>query len=293
MIQTIRLSPMQTRSWLMPAGLATLLLWCYWPILPGLFQQWLHDPDYSHALLVPFVSALLLYQRRNRLYSLAAGTGTGGMALMAVAALLYAAGNLGAELFLQRLSLVVMLCGIVMYAAGHRFFAAALFPFVYLLFAVPLPGIVLNTVSFPLQMLAAGIATETLQLLSVPALRTGSTIHLASISLGVEEACSGIRSLLSMTALGLLCAYFLEKRWGARLLIFAAVVPIALATNVFRVTLTGILAHFVSPASASGFFHGIGGLAVHLFALLGFLLLALLLRRLRHRSFHGVQAGTP
>jgi exosortase len=286
----MKLAPPQARNWGMTAGLVALLLWCYWPILPGLFQQWLQDPDYSHAILVPLVSAFLLYQRRHRLSSMLPETGSGGLVLMGIAALLYAAGSLGAELFTQRLSLFVMLWGMVMYAAGHRFFRTALFPLLFLFLAVPLPGILLNSISFPLQRLAAGIATETLQLLAVPALRTGNTIHLASISLGVEEACSGIRSLLSMSALGLLCAYFLEKNWGPRILLSAAVVPIALIANVFRVSFTGILAHFVSPSAASGFFHGVGGLAVHLVALLGFLLFALLLRRCR-RGFAEMSAG--
>jgi len=256
--------------WLAVALLPALFLWTYWPILPGLVAQWWNDPDYSHGFLIPFISLGFVWFRRNQIASIEMQPGYSGLMIMTTALMMYVAGSVGADMFLQRISLILMLSGILVFVAGWSMFKALLFPIGYLLLAVPLPQIIFNSIAFPLQLLAAGIATDTMQLLSVPVLREGNIMHLASVSLDVEEACSGIRSLFSLLALGVLYAQLTTKKLTPRLVMALAVIPIAIAANVFRVTTTGLLAHYLSVETAMGFFHQLGGIAVFAVALLLF-----------------------
>ena len=270
--------------WIGVAPLLALFLWTYWPILPGLIAQWWNEPNYSHGFLVPFISLAIVWFRRDQLTSMETQAGYTGLLIMTMALMLYVAGSVGADLFLQRFSLIVMLSGTVVFLAGWSMFKALLFPIGYLLLAVPLPGIIFNSIVFPLQLLAARIATYTMQVFSVPVLREGNIMHLASVSLDVEEACSGIRSLISLLAIGVLYAYLTQKKLTPRLVITFAVIPIAIVANVFRVTTTGFLTHYISLEMGMGFFHELGGIAVFAVALLLFFFLSKLLEPFRLKT---------
>jgi exosortase len=143
---------------------------------------------------------------------------------------------------------------------------ALLFPIGFLLLMIPLPGIVFNSIAFPLQLFAAQVASSVMESCAVPVFREGNVMHLAAASLDVEEACSGIRSLVSLTTLGVLYSYITYSGWVPRVLLMLAVVPIAIAANVFRVTVTGLIARYVSVDAAMTMFHTAGGLAVFLIA---------------------------
>jgi exosortase len=182
----------------------------------------------------------------------------GGLLCLTSLALLVM-GRAGAELFLQRSSLVLLRLGGVLWVRGWRLFRRVAFPLAFLFFMVPLPYLIYDAVAFPLKLFAARVATESLFYLGVPEFREVNIIHLASQTLEVAEACSGIRSLLSRITLGVVYAYFTEARLWKRAVIVASTVPIAIAANAFRVTGTGVLTHYVSPQAAEGFFHTFSG----------------------------------
>jgi exosortase len=252
-----------TASLVLGIGAAfALLLWAYWPILPPLVRQWWNEDQYSHGFLIPAISGWLVWVNRKRLAAAPISTSYAGLVVIAGAALTYMTGIVGADLFLQRFSMVLMVAGGVLFVAGWAIFRVLLFPLAYLLLMIPLPGIIFNSIAFPLQLFAAQIASGTMSMCAVPVFREGNVMHLAAASLDVEEACSGIRSLISLTALGALYAYLTETRLLARLLIVALVVPIAIAANVLRVTVTGLLAHYVSVETAMDIFHTAGGFVV-------------------------------
>jgi exosortase len=141
-----------------------------------------------------------------------------------------------------------------------------LFPLAFLVLMIPLPGIVFNSIAFPLQLLAAQASSVALEAVGVPVFREGNVMHLAAAQLDVEEACSGIRSLLSLTALGVLYGHLAFSTWLPRVLLLLLVVPIAIAANVLRVFTAGLLAHHVSVDTALGVFHTAGGWSVFLIA---------------------------
>ena len=258
--------------WGATAAAVALFIWTYWLVVPELVMQWWNEEEYSHGFLVPLIAVGLAWHKRAELQTIPITPAYTGLALMAASLVVYATGIIGADLFLQRISMVSMVAGATIYVTGWRMFAAVIFPVAYLLLMVPLPGIIFNSIAFPLQLLAAQIATDVMQSFGIPVFREGNLMHLANTSLDVEEACSGIRSLISLTALGTLYAYFTESHWLRRLLIVAMIVPIAIVANVFRVTVTGLLAHYVSVDAALSV-HTVGGLAVFVLAtlmLLGF-----------------------
>jgi exosortase len=260
------------RVWSLPhplpvvAALVAALIWTYWLVLPGLVAQWWNEQEYSHGFLIPFVSGYLVWAKRDVLRATAVRPTAWGLGVMVFALAIYVTGIVGADLFLQRVSLVLMIAGGVLYVVGRPVLREVLFPLGFLLLMIPLPGIIFNSIAFPLQLLAAQLASSIMEACGVLVFREGNVMHLAAVSLDVEEACSGIRSLVSLTALGMLYAYISYSSWMLRLLLLVAIVPIAIAANVFRVTMTGLLAHYVSVDTALGVFHTAGGWSVFLVA---------------------------
>lgn len=259
-------APSWARVGLVAPLLVLLLALLYWKILRALGVQWWEDPNYSHGFIVPLFSGYLVWRQRKALARIVpAGTMVGGLVLLAGLACLLV-GDLGAENFLMRGSLIVVLCGLVLFHLGAETFRRIWFPLVYLIFMVPLPGVVFYAVTFPLQQLAARQAAGALELLGVPVFLDGNVIQLSQITLGVTEACSGIRSLISLLAGAVAWAYLvLPWGWGAAVFV-AATVPITIIANAGRVVATGLIGQWFGVEYASGFFHEFAGWVIYLFA---------------------------
>lgn len=245
---------------------AALLVLCYAPVLARLVRQWLDDPDMGHGLFVPFVAGYIAWRKREEILSEPAAPSWWGLLLVAYAALQLLMATLGAELFLARTAFVLSVAGVVLFLGGARRLRLLGFPLFLLCFMVPIPAILFNQITFPLQLFASRVAEAALDLLGVPVLREGNILELPSQRLSVVEACSGIRSLLSLSFLSLVYGWFFETKVGMRWVLFAATVPIAIAANAGRVTLTGLLGEY-RPELAEGFFHGAQGWVIFLAAL--------------------------
>ncbi len=239
--------------------LAILSVWLYWPTLRHLVGQWWNDPNFSHGFFVPFFSAFVVWQERDRLArSTPRPSWTGLIVLLAGLGMLVV-GRLGAELFLDRSSLLLILAGVVILFLGWNWFRAILFPWAFLLLMIPIPTIIFNQITFPLQLLASTVAATVLPVLGVPILREGNVINLPSMALEVAEACSGIRSLMSLVTLAIIYGYLMEKRLWVRWLLALASVPIAVAANSIRIIGTGLLVQYWDAEKAEGYFHASWG----------------------------------
>jgi len=271
--------------------LAAQVVWLYWPVLKALAVQWYDDPDYSHGFLVPLISAYFVWERREKLLALPVVPSLWGVGVLGFGLIMLLIGSLGVELYTQRTSLIMVLAGLVLLVLGREFLRVLVFPFVFLLFMVPLPAIVVNAVSFPLQMFAAKTAAFCLFNLGIPVLREGNVIMLASTTLEVAEACSGIRSLQALLALGTVYAYFTQtvmwKRWALVLLS----IPIAIAANAFRVSGTGVLAHYFGIEAAEGFYHTFSGWLIFVVAFALLLACGAVLSKIGLRSQTGRAGG--
>jgi len=282
-------------------AIAAALLFVYSSVLAKLGRDWWSDENYSHGLLIPFVIGFILWQERRRpgqdqsrpaVWWGAIGVGFALLALWA--------GTAGAELFVQRISLVVMLAGVAIYFSGFRMLRLVAVPLSLLVLSIPIPQIVFNRIAFPLQLFASRCAVAAMSALDIPVLRQGNVIELMPLGssvpkkLAVVEACSGIRSLMTLLTLAVVYAYFTKPKgdagnksndndatrttfqdrgpflkrftfWRSLILIVAAI-PIAILTNALRVSGTGVLAHYYGTRVADGFFHSFSGWVIYVAA---------------------------
>jgi exosortase len=252
-----RFRPSQLASYAALALSATIL---YFGVLRGLVTDWWTDENYSHGFLIVPLAGYFVYERWTRLREARVEPWTVlGLAGVLGALLLLAAGILASEFFLTRVSIVVMLASVVLFLWGPQHLRLLAFPIGFLLLMIPIPAIIFNQIAFPLQLLASRFGETVVAGFGVPVLREGNVIVLATTTLEVAEACSGIRSLISLLALGIVYGYFTEDRVAGRALLALATVPVAVLANGLRVAGTGIAAHHIGPAAAEGFFHTFSG----------------------------------
>lgn len=258
-------------------SLSIVGIWLYGPVLGRLIRQWWSDPNFSHGFFVPAFSAFVIWQNRTRLRAIQPKPSLWGLPVIVISLAMLLVGTFGAELFLSRVSLILLIGGAVVFFVGWEMLRAVLFPLCFLVLMVPIPAIVFSQITLPLQMLASKLAAGTLPICGVPVLREGNIINLPAMPLEVAQACSGIRSLMSLTTLAIIYGYLVEPRVWVRVVLALASIPIAVAANGLRIVGTGLIVQYWDPEKAEGFFHLFSGWLVFVFSLL--LLFAL------HRAF--------
>jgi exosortase len=259
--------PAKSRSaWISPMWFGLLVVACYAPVLVALVHNWVIDADMGHGFFVPLVAGFIIWQRREELLAIKPRPNLWGLAVVLLGGAQMIAATLGVELFLARTAFIFTLIGMVWLLRGNETIKALAFPFFLLFFMVPIPAILYTRITFPLQLLASKLAAGALDFIGVPVMREGNVLDLPNQQLSVVEACSGIRSLLSLTFLSLVYGYFFEHSRWIRVVLFAATIPIAIVANASRVTFTGIMTQ-IKPELAEGFFHESTGWVIFLVAL--------------------------
>ena len=238
----------------------------YRDVIVKLVSDWAYDDNYSHGFLIVPLALYFAWERRDQLQAAAYRPSLLGLVVIAGSILTLIAGVLGAELFLTRVSIVGVSAGVVLFVLGWEHLRILALPIGFLLLMIPIPAIIFNQIAFPLQLLASRVGETALTAFSIPVLREGNVIILANTTLEVAEACSGIRSLVSLLTLGIVYGYFMDPRSWIRVTIALATIPIAIAANGMRVAGTGIAAHYFGPEAATGFFHTFSGWLVFAFA---------------------------
>ena len=249
----------------------------YYSAFKSLVTEWIELPDFSHGFLIPFISLYFVWDRRDQLEELSASPTNAGLPVIVFGLVLFLLGNLASETFTMRFSFLVVLCGVTLFLLGWPYLKALLFPIAFLVFMIPIPSILMQKITFPMQLFASSVAEASLQALEIPVLREGNIIHLPHTTLEVAEACSGIRSLMSLLALGVIFAYFTKRKLWQRTVLVLACFPIAIVVNSLRVSATGILANSYGLSVAEGSFHDFSGYVLFIVAFglllgLGFLL---------------------
>ena len=261
-----------TRSWsrrlvVWCVILVGLILMLYASVIKGLVDQWWTDADYGYGFFVPLFAGYILWRERERWTKTEIKPSNFGFVMMLGAVSLFLLGSLGAELFTSRFSLLVLLAGMILFLAGWKMLSAVFFPLGYLMWMIPIPVIIYNQITFPLQLIASRFASTWLELAHVPVLRDGNILIMSNYSLEVVEACSGIRSLMTLMALAVAYGYLVSPQRWVRYVLAAFMLPIAIVTNAIRVMGAGMLAHRFGPAAAEGFLHEFSGWAIFLVAL--------------------------
>jgi exosortase len=240
--------------WTGIAWFGALLIVCFAPVLRAMAVQWWVNPDMGHAWFVPVVSGYIVWQKRAELAAMTPQPNWWGLALVIFSGFQLIAATLGVELFVARTAVVEMAIGVVWMLGGTAILKKLAFPLLLLFFIVPIPTILYTRITFPLQIKASQLAEWSLTVINIPVVREGNVLELPNHRLAVVEACSGIRSLLTLTYLSLVFGYFFEPRRWLRVLLFLATIPVAILANGGRVAITGILTQ-IKPEWSEGFFH--------------------------------------
>ncbi|HZU28705.1 MAG TPA: exosortase/archaeosortase family protein [Bryobacteraceae bacterium] len=254
--------------WAAIAWFGVLLIVCYAPVLRLLVAQWMGDADMGHGFFVPIVAGWVVWQRREQLMALEPRPNYWGLLLVLWGMVQMLLGSIGAELFLARTALLISLTGMVLLLGGTKALRLLAFPLVLLIFMIPIPAMIYSLITLKFQLLASSIASNSLNAIGIPVLQTGNILELPNgMQLSVAEACSGIRSLLSLSFLSLVYGYLFDSKPWMRIVLLIGALPIAIAANAFRVTLTGLIADN-KPEYAEGAFHTFEGWVLFLVALL-------------------------
>jgi exosortase len=259
--------PAASLPWTAIAWFGALLLICYIPVLNGLIHVWSADGDMGHGFFVPLVSGYILWQRRSELAAIRPEPNYLGLIPLILGALLMVVGTLGAQIFIARVAFLISLAGAIYVLGGKPLMRMVAFPLFLLVFMIPIPALIYARITLPLQLFASTVAEHILALVGIPVLRDGNVLELASQRLSVVEACSGIRSLLSLTFLALVYGYFFDSKPWMRWLLLAATIPVAIAANAARVTLTGMISEYRVDL-AQGLFHELEGFVLFIVAVI-------------------------
>jgi exosortase len=258
--------------------LVFLFILLYFQVIVGLVNDWWVDSNYSHGFLVPLVSAYLIWKKRDKLKSLEKKRSYWGFLILLLGLGIYIVGTAGSEYFSARFSLVIVLFGLTFYLNGKEWAKELLFPVAFLAFMVPIPYVIYYSIAFPMQLFSTKLSYYILHSIGLPSIRQGNIIYLPNYSLEVVEACSGLRSLVSLLALGTFFAYVTFKSNLKRFILYISIFPIAIGANIFRIFITAVGAYVVSPKLAEDFLHKLSGLIVFLVSVFSLFILSRIIR---------------
>lgn len=253
--------------------LGIIYLLAYFPTLVWMWDRWFaKDSYYSHGILIPFVSIYLIWQKRNELKEIVGSRSRWGLVLILLGILIHLGSSIFRVYFTSGFSMLIVLVGLILHFYGWAIFREILFPICFLFFMFPLPLVIIVNISFKMKLFAAHLANIVLNKMGIESIRQGSIIQMRHAYVIVDDVCSGLRSLISLTALGSIFAYWLKGFWAKRIFLFLTTIPIAVITNVCRVVLLASVSEIWGTKVASGFIHDASGFMV--FALAFIMLLA-------------------
>jgi len=260
-------------------ALLVLLGAVYHSIVYEMVLDWQKDDNYSHGFLVPLIAGYMAYMRKDDLLSATVRPSNAGLAIILMGLGVLFLGWLGSEYFTMRSSLVIIIAGSALYLLGWEIFRILLAPLCYLLLMVPIPYIIYDAAAFPLKLFVTEVSVLSMKALGIVVWQEGNILMFPNITLEVADACSGLRSIMSLLALGAAYAFVLFSRTRDRVILILSTLPIAVLTNCLRVIATGILAQYFGSAAAEGFFHEFAGLFVFGAAVVMFVALGTSLKR--------------
>jgi len=273
----------KTQNSLLPLVLlSSVLVLLYWPALKEFVYDWWHDDNYSHGFLIPFISAYFLWQKREQIKSADIRPHWMGLTILLVGLALAVIGTAAAEWYSVRFSIILVLLGIVLFLGGPSILKTVWFPIVFLLFAIPLPYTLFRKLTFPLQLFSTEVTHTIITALGMSALKQGNLIHLPNYSLEVVEACSGLRSIITLSALAAMFSHLSSGGIIKKTILFATAIPIAITANIVRLLVTVMGALIIGPTFAEGFLHDFSGLLVFLTGLFLFFCSEKLLTKISH-----------
>lgn len=225
--------------------LGAVLLAAFWPVVAGIYGSWFDERSYmEHGLLVVPAAAYMVWAKREKLATVIPQRSWWGIALIGWGALQAMLGELGQWVWVSRMAFMVSLVGCILLVYGSRMLKELVYPFCTLLLMIAPPNFVFERLTLRLQLLASQLGASALEALGFSVLREGNIIEMVGIKLSVEEACSGIRSLIAIIFLCVLYNYFFVEKKSMRIWILACAIPIAILGNTVRIVASGIAGQY-------------------------------------------------
>ena len=267
MISKLPLNQLITKRILLGLLLFISFLILYYPVFLKLIHDWEVDPDYSHGYFIPLIALFMVWVSKDKLKSAHVAPRKYGLVILILGLLQLTVSWVGNEYFLQGTSMILVLLGMSLFLGGPEITKILAVPMLYLVFMVPLPSIIWNKIAFPLALFASTVSAEAISALGISILREGNILTLSNITLQVAEACSGLRSLITLLALSAFLAFLADQNKTKKIILFLSAVPIALLSNAIRLVGTAVLARYWGASAADGFIHGFSGWAVFVLGL--------------------------
>jgi len=246
--------------------LLVLFAWLYAPVASMMVVQCWQDPNYTYGLFVPVFSLFLLWQDRARLTQLQLNPSWSGVVILLFALFALVIGTVGSGFFLTRISLLLVISGVVVSLAGWKYLRAICFPLAFLILLLPSSSVI-SQITFPLQIIASKTASVLVRVAGISVVREGNILLLPTARLQVAEACSGIQSLFSLLTLAIIYGCMVESRIRTRILLAFAAIPISVAANALRIAVAAIVLQRWGTERAQGGFHTFSGWLVFMGAL--------------------------
>jgi len=238
-------------------------MFAYVPTFVWMWDRWFaRDSYYSHGILIPFVTIYLIWQKREELALIEKARSSWGLPLIIAGMMMHVFASLMRVYFISGFSMLIVFIGLILFFYGNAVFRKILFPVMFLIFMIPVPLVIITNISFKMKIFAAKIATIVLNNSGIPAVREGSVIRMQHAQVIVDDVCSGLRSLISLMALGSIFAYWMKSPMTKRSILFLTTIPIAIITNVFRVIFLSSIAEIWGVQYATGFLHDASGFLV-------------------------------
>ena len=270
-------------------GLVTLLL--YWRAMQEFVYDWSHDDNYSHGFLIPVISAYVLWRKRTEIRDARKKSNVLGLFVLITGLGLNLLGTAAAEWYSVRFSLILVLLGMVLYLWGGQILRQVWFPIVFIIFAIPLPYTLFRTLTFPMKLFSTTVTHHLLAALGIPVLQQGNLLQLPGYTFEVVEACSGLRSVIVLSALAAVVAYMSSGGRTKKIFLFSLSVPIAIAANIVRLMVTALGALLISGDFAEGFLHEFSGLLVFMVGLSSLLIISGALTWIGNRKNTGLSSA--
>jgi len=243
----------------------------YVPTIIWMWDRWFaRDSYYTHGILIPFVTIFFIWQKKDELALIEKAKSVWGLPLVVIGMMMHLFASLMRVYFISGFSMLVVLVGLILFFYGEKVFRKIIFPILFLTFMIPVPLVVITNISFKMKIFAAKIATMILNNSGIPAIREGSLIRMRHAQVVVDDVCSGLRSLISLMALGSIFAYWMKSTMTKRTVLFLTTIPIAIITNVFRVVFLSSVAEIWGVEYAGGWMHDVTGYLIFGFAFLLF-----------------------
>lgn len=248
-----------TNLWVCVLLATFLVLAIFWDAVSYTVDLWLNREEYSHGILIPFISGFLIWQKKNELAVSPTKGNWIGLVLVLVGLLVCLVGELSTLFIIQQYALLLVIFGVVLTIFGEAILKKVAMPLFLLFFAIPLPNFLYQGLSAKLQLWSTGLGVAVIRACDISVYQEGNVIDLGAMQLQVVEACSGLRYLFPLMSLAFICAYFFKASLWKRVIVFLSSIPITVLMNSFRIGMIGVLVEFFGKSMAEGFLHDFEG----------------------------------